>query len=172
MKLPRIRFRFSLRTLLIAVPLLGLICGLLARMQSRARMQASAVNQLQEREFLCEYTPWCPALFGTRDGMRSIPDIPNLVSLQLIDGADLLQGADAERFVASLNSLSSLRILDIEDPSTDDRIIDQVRKLQRLKKLEIGHASLSKSGLTGLRREMPHCDVKVGDGQAIENDIN
>ncbi len=57
MKLPRIRIRFGLRSMLIAVPLVGIWLGLIAHLEWVAKVQADTVAQLQQHGCTVTYEP-------------------------------------------------------------------------------------------------------------------
>jgi hypothetical protein len=65
-KLPRIRIRFGIRSLLVFVSLIGVCAAMFAHERRLAHEQAELVSHLQEISYIVDYTPRAEWIFGSR----------------------------------------------------------------------------------------------------------
>lgn len=181
------RFRFRLRTLLLA---LTVACFIFAWVY-RAREQHTAVSAMRQAnpgvtfrydddEVRGAFARWAARWLGA-DYVADVEkvelfyatdaDLACVARLREVQWLSLLRSIDlTDAGLAHLSSLENLQTLQIsEAEQLTDAGIAHLQRLKSLKilRLDLGRASVSPQAIERLRRALPNCRIEVGPGEAF-----
>jgi len=164
------RFRFSLRSLLVAVTA---VCVLLGATSAVYRWQVVKRQERQARRDLHPYGgvySMASAVYSVRTGGQSkgwffetflnhVEEVdlsPHNWSAMERRGKTLAVDDDA---LAMLRRFRKLRALDLRDTQITDGAVPYLAALNRLEQLDVRGTQMTDDGLQKLRRALPNCEM-------------
>ena len=166
---PRRWFRFSLRTLLIVMLLLGVVFGT-GSMAYEARRQRKVVADLEESGMDVEFSdeePSMPELLDTGYSGRvisvrthslfttSFNDVSPLAAFENLDFLDLSWTQVAD--VTPLAELENLEVLGLERTQVTD--VSPLAGLKNLELLDLSGTNVTDQQVNDLQQALPDCEI-------------
>lgn len=181
----RIRFRFSLRTLLIVVLLACIGARYVGLWMVEARAQRAAVQEIEASKGFVVYDfqvtaddrldvfaePSAPVWLQRWLGRDAVADVVK-VSLssygvisrrQGFSGVYETEEAHAAMIAGRLRSLDSLVSLRLVGPGFSDIWLEQIEGLTTLREIHLTGTSVTPAGVSHLRHALPECQVSYDD---------
>ena len=165
---PRRRWlRFSLRTLLVVMLLLGVGFGVLGSMAREAKRQRKVVADLREMgaQFVfSDEEPWMPELLDTGYCRRvnecdlyntQFADVSPLAELKNLEWLNLSNTQVAD--VTPLAELKKLEGLYLSDTQVAD--VTPLAGLKNLRFLDLSHTQVTEDQVNQLQQELPDCTI-------------
>ena len=193
---PRGCRRFSLRSLLLVVTIVGILCAWFSMLLLRAHRQRECVAAIFRLDGTFGYDetlhdPPFPSWLWRRLGVDSYSDVIEVdfgiryrhgivtppvtdAMLKCVSRLSQLQSLDlsgtqvTDAGLAQLGSLSKLRILNLSNTNVTDVGLTHLVGLSSLRVLDLRGTSVSPEGVRRLRSELKDCEVEVS-GTAGDN---
>jgi hypothetical protein len=170
--------QFSLATLLLMVPVMGIPCAWLAREMELARQQRLAVEAIGSRNGQVPYIQIGPPpmvyqtlaplfgieffmdVHGARDPGASDADLEQLTRLSQLHRLELWGSEVTDAGVVQVAQLKQLRTLDLCGAEITDAGIDHLRRLRHLRQLRLFNTRVTAEGRKSLQESLPECNVQ------------
>lgn len=165
------RFRFSLRSLLLAVAACAILLGLFGDKARVYQRDASIARELTARG---AYVAWrglrveYVSLRGSRDADHCIALMSQLSSHESLDRCNLAGSDVTDEGVHALLAMPRLRRLGLSDTNISDAGVLHLVKAKGLRELDLFNTHVSRQAVRRLRRELPHAKIDRG---AYEDEI-
>jgi hypothetical protein len=162
--------RWSLRTAVILIAVIGLCLGVIAKLRSRAVAHQAAIEAIDRRHggygFSISGPWWYRALVLRLGGNEKMFYDPVRVSLGPgcpgYNPSTPIVDADIEALAKHFALLTNITIIDLRGTEVTDRGIGALPPLLKLKVIMVGRTAVTKNGEAEIRRKYPECEIDRG----------